>query len=200
MKIRNCIKKANICVALLALSAGGVLSSCDDDKSYADMLREEEIAVNWYLAQNKVEVGIPQDSNFQVGPEAPFYKMDGDGNVYMRVVNKGNMQNRPKTGEVVYFRFMRQNIKYLKNYGDGAGSDGNADNMDSSLNGMCFIFGNTTLQSTLQYGSGIQVPLKYLGYDCEVDLIVKSVDGFSGDISQCNPYIYKGLKYFKAEY
>lgn len=38
----------------MALAAGILLmplAGCNDDKSYSDMLREEEIAVNWYLAK-----------------------------------------------------------------------------------------------------------------------------------------------------
>lgn len=185
---------------LLLLPVLAALQSCDDSKSYADMLREEEIAVNWYLAQNRVEINIPEDSVFIVGKEAPFYRMDGDGNVYMRVVNQGDMKDRPKRGDMVYFRFMRANIKYLYDDKTTSVNEGNADNMASNLGGLSLIFGNNTLTSTTQFGDGIQVPLKYLGYNCEVDLIVKSVEGFSGDVSSCNPYIYKGLKFYKAEY
>lgn len=177
------------------------LSSCNDGKSYSDLLREEEVAVNWYLAQNKVVPSVPVDSNFIVGKDAPFYRMDGDGNVYMRVVNRGDMQRRPKKGDTVYFRFMRTNIKYLYEYGElVAGSEGNSDDMSSPIGSMSLIYGNDVLQSTTEHGTGVQIPLNYLGYDCEVDLVVKSVAGRSGDISQCVPYVYKSLKYFKAEY
>lgn len=184
--------------------AGAVLmmmpmASCNDGKSYSDLLSDEEKAVNWYLAKNRVVPFVPEDSVFEVGPEAPFYRMDGDGNVYMRVVNTGDMDNRPKIGDRVYFRFMRTNIKYLYEDLETSG-EGNADDMGSSLNGISLIYGNKVLSTTTQYGTGIQVPLKYLGYGCEVDLIVKSVEGMSGDISQCVPYIYEGLKFFKAEY
>lgn len=173
--------------------------SCNDSKSYAELLREEDVSVNWYLAQNRVETQIPEDSVFEVGKDAPFYRMNSDGTVYMRVLNPGNSQ-KPETGDKVYFRFMRQNIKYLHSGLNTSSGEGNSEDMASGLGGMNFIFGNQTLSSTLQYGEGIQVPLKYLGYNCEVDLIVKSTMGFSADITECNPYIYNGIKYFKAEY
>ena len=175
------------------------VASCDDNKSYSDMLREEEIAVNWYLAQNKVEVTLPEDSVLLEGPDAPFYKMNGDGTVYMRVINKGDMDRRPEEGDRVYFRFMCLNIK---NYYDGGSADaweGNAWDMGTSLNGTSLIYGNTTLESTTQYGTGIQVPLEWLGYGCEVDIVIKSIEGFSGNISQCIPYVYN-IRYYNAEY
>ncbi len=63
------------------------------------------------------------------------------------------------------------------------------------------LYGNNVLTSTTQYGEGLQVPLEYLGYNCEVNLIVKSPEGFTSDgtQSQCLPYVYN-IRYFKAEY
>ena len=183
---------------ILVVAALGLMMSCNEGKSYSDLLRDEEVAVNWYLAQNRVEPRVPEDSVFVTGPEAPFYRMDRDGHVYMRVVNPGDMDNRPKKGETVYFRFMRQNVKYLK---EGLTSGvGNSEDMGSSVGSMSLVYGNTTLPSTTQYGEGLQVPLRYLGYNCEVDLMEKSNAGMSADMADCIPYVYKGLKFFKAEY
>lgn len=173
-------------------------TSCKDTKSYSDLLEEEEHAVNWYLAQQRVVPFVPEDSVFEIGPEAPFYRMDTDGSVYMRVINAGDMNNRPQKGQTVYFRFTRTDLKLLQ---DGAliGSGGNLeDNM--TFPSWSLVYGNTSLPSTTAHGTGLQVPLGYLGYNCEVDLIVKSISGRSGDISNCIPYLYTNLKYFKAEY
>lgn len=190
-----------ICLAfrITLLFAGALaISSCEDSKSYADMLRDEAAAVNWYLAQNRVEPRVPEDSVFQTGEDAPFYRMNGEGTVYMRVISTGDMDNRPKKGETVYLRFMRYNISMMYE-GKSVSGSGNAENM-GSVNGNSFVYGNTVLSSTTQLGTGLQVPLHYLGYDCEVDLIVKSIDGTSDNISLCIPYLYRNLKYFKAEY
>lgn len=192
----------NIISKILGLSFAAILlvgmSACEEGKSYSELLDEENKAVNWYLAQNRVENQIPADSVFETGPEAPFYRMNSDGSVYMRVINPGNMENRPVKGQTVYFRFMRVNIKLL--YEGTTAEEGNNDDMSSGLGGLSIIYGNQILPSTTEWGEGIQVPLDYLGYDCEVDLIVKSTEGRSGDISQCIPYLYKNLKFFKAEY
>lgn len=187
-------------LTVIFVTAGlfSLFTSCKEGKSYSDLLEEEEKAVNWYLAQNRVVAEVPSDSVFEVGPDAPFYRMNSDGTVYMRVINTGDMNNRPQKGETVYFRFMRINLKSLS---EGTVSEeGNSENMDSNLGGTSLIYGNTVLPSTIEWGKGIQVPLNYLGYGCEVDLIVKSIEGRSGDISNCLPYLYKGLKFFKAEY
>lgn len=174
------------------------MSSCKDTKSYSDLLKEEEQAVNWYLAQQRVVPYVPEDSVFEVGPDAPFYRMDADGSVYMRVINAGDPDNRPQKGETVYFRFTRTDVKQLSN-GAVLGSGGSLED-DMSFSSWSLVYGNTTLPSTTAHGTGLQVPLGYLGYNCEVDLIVKSVSGRSGDISNCIPYLYSNLKYFKAEY
>ena len=60
-----------------------------------------------------------------------------------------------------------------------------------------FRFGNYTLTSSSQWGSAIQLPLNFLGYDCEVNLVVKSQLGLSSEISQVIPYLYN-LRYFEA--
>lgn len=194
MKIRYILNRA-VSAFLIVLF---VCSACNDTKSYSEMLRDEEHAVNWYLASQRVVPYVPEDSVFEVGSEAPFYKMDSDGNVYMRVVNPGDKNNRPKKGDTVYFRFTRTNIIDLSNGGLLGGGGSLEDDMQ--FPSWSLVYGNTSLTSTTEKGTGLQVPLKYLGYNCQVDLIVKSVEGAAGDISNCVPYLYTGLKYFKAEY
>lgn len=187
--------KIKLFSAFLGMAA--LLGSCEDSKSYSELLTDEEHAVNWYLAQNTVALDIPADGKFITGKDAPFYKMDEDGYVYMRVIEKGSDTDKPVIGDRVYFRFMRMDLKTYQASGVESW-DGNAIDFDQS-NSTSLIYGNTVLTSTTQYGEGIQVPLKYLGYNSEVCLIVKSPQGFTTDASQCIPYIYK-MRYFKAEY
>lgn len=183
----------------MAMIAALSLTSCEDGKSYADLLDDEEKAVNWYLAQYKVETIVPEDSNFEVGENAPFYRLKNDGSVYMRVIRKGDMENRPQEGDRVFMRFTRYDIQ---NIYKGYDTSGVGNDTDLSLNpdGMSLVYGNNVLPSTVQYGEGLQLPLDYLGYNCEVDLIVKSTQGMTAEMSNCVPYVYKSLKYFKAEY
>lgn len=219
--------KSLIYISALVFSATGLVS-CEDTKSYSDLLNEEEHAVNWYLAQHIVALDMPvkdvtfgtgdNAKTYQVfdgicsedidpatgkayGDNAPYYKMDKDGYVYMQVVNKGLdasvESNRPQKGDLVYFRFMRFNIKYYQSSGVEMW-EGNAEDFENYTSSS-IIYGNNVLTSTTQYGEGIQVPLAYLGYNCEVNLVVKSPEGVTSDQSQCIPYLYN-MKYFKAEY
>ncbi len=181
---------------LLTLGAFLPFSSCDKSTSYSDLLRDEEHAVNWFLANHKVEVNLPEDNNFLTGEDAPFYKLDEEGNVYMQIINLGTSGTGWKEGDKVYFRFMRRNIESMY-AGTDAVPEGNADDLSSSPT--YFLYGNTVLQSTSQFGEGIQLPIKYLGYDSEVNLVLKSYQGFTSDQDNCIPYIYN-IRYFQAIY
>ena len=170
--------------------------SCDKTKSYSELLNEEEHAVNWFLAEREIVPYVPEDSVFITGENAPFYKMDEDGNVYMQVVNRGDMSDRPEKGQTVIFRYMARNIKDLYN-GLSAPWIGNAN--DLSYVSDSFIYGNTAIPSTTVWGEGLQLPLGYIGYNSEVNLVIKSPMGMPEEMSLCLPYFYK-IKYFKAEY
>lgn len=186
---------AQFSIALIFVTMLAATVSCSKSESYSEMLRDEEKAVNWWLANHRVEASVPADSVFEIGEDAPFYKMDEDGYVYMQVINPGT-DVRPVKNDRVYFRYMRANIRAM--YEGGTVSwTGNSDNMDMSPTSL--IFGNYDLTSTSQWGEGIQVPLQYLGYDCEVNLVLKSYNGFTSDQSQCIPYVVN-VRYFKAIY
>lgn len=180
--------------AVLLLTASG----CEKTKSYAEMLHDEERACNWYLAQHRVEVKVPEDSIFETGPDAPFYKMDREGNLYMRVITDGDREKIPETGDRVYFSFMRQDIQALMTGQiDENFWVGNAEDMANGSTS--FLLGETVLTSSTQFGTGIQTPVTYLGYYSEVELVVKSLEGFTTDQTNCIPYVYK-VRYFPALY
>lgn len=197
------IKKGIIRILFLALATAGVsaLPSCNDTESYSKLLDKETKAVNDYLATQRVELSVPEDSiSFETGENAPFYKLDEDGNVFMQVISKGESEKVEK-GDVVYFRFTRTNLKTLYFSGE-LNMDGNSDNLltgSSNYGSTKFIFGNTYLNSTTQWGDGVQMPLKFFGYNCEVNLVVKSYLGFATDMSNCVPYLMN-VRYFRGEY
>ncbi len=174
------------------------LSSCSKGKSYSELLREEEKACNWFLSNQRVETEIPADSILEVGPDAPYYKLDDDGYIYMQVIEPGDTTDMAKRGDIVYFRFTRWNIKWLYNGNEVAGS-GNAEDLNSSLGPTSFVYDNYLVSSSSAYGSGIQQPLKFVGNASEVNLVLRSYYGFSTDQSECLPYLIN-IKYFKAEY
>lgn len=207
MKIKNITGKF-MSAAVALLMAGGVMS-CSESQSYSELLTEEEHAVNWYLSQQKVETEVPADStSFIIGEDAPFYKLDEDGYVYMQVISKGDMNDRVDAGDLVYFRYNRLNLKYLY-LGEDVAWQGNSTDVVSgihsddsgytSYNYSRFIFQNQYLQTTTKWGEGIQMPLKFFGYNCEVNLVLRSYYGFTDDQTTCLPYLIN-LRYFKPEY
>lgn len=193
------MKKEKIILKLISLSfivAIGFLASCSKTESYSELLREEEKAVNWFLAGQRVETEIPADSiSFITGPDAPFYRLDEDGYVYMQVINPGNDEKVEK-GDMVYFRYMRTNLKYLY---EGLDSEpiGNSDYL--GYGPASFIYENTYLTSSTQWGTGIQMPLRFLGYNSEVNLVLRSYYGFTEEQAYCLPFLIN-LRYFKPEY
>ena len=189
MKILN--KLSALSIAAIALIA--ILSSCSDTKSYAERLVDENKAVNLFLSNYRVENSLPEDNNFEVGPEAPYYRLDNEGNIYMQVLRAGDRENNMATDDqLIYFRWTRYNLLYAYNYGEEY-SEGNSDNM--SMNPTYFRFNNTTNSSSTQWGTGIQMPLNYLGIDCEVNIVIKSQYGVSSEIANVTPYMYN-VRYF----
>jgi hypothetical protein len=194
MKLTNSIKCA---VMLLLTVAAAGLSSCSKTESYSNLLREEEKAVNLFLSGQRVENEIPADSiSFLTGKDAPFYKLDEDGYVYMQVISKGDPNDRVEKDDKVYFRFTRENLKsvYL---GYESETEGNSNNLAGG--NASFVYGNLYLPSSTQYGQGIQWPLKFFGYNCEVNLVLRSYYGFTSDQTYCMPYLIN-VRYFKPEY
>ncbi len=198
MKIKNIanplVKTCSSVVMTIAVIAG--LSSCSKSESYSDMLRNEEKAVNWYLSNHRVCNDIPANNDFEVGPQAPYYRMDDEGYVYMQVISKGIEGDKVKEGEKVYFLYSRKNIKTLWELG-AADSDSNEQN--GTLSDYYFLYGNTSNTTGALFGKGIQLPLEYLNYHSEVNLVLKSYMGFSVDQSECLPYALN-VKYLKPEY
>ena len=177
-------------------------SSCSKTESYSDLLKKEQKASNWFLAQQTVCNDIPADSVFLVGSDAPYYRMDDDGYIYMQVLKADDVADRefPTTGEQVYFTFTRWNVEtmYSSNTTDISSEDGNQDNMWTSVP-TYFIYNNSSSNMSSTYGSGIQVPLSYLGFNSEVNILLKSYYGFAQDNTTCVPYKVN-VRYFKSEY
>ncbi len=178
------------------LAALALLSACNDDQSYADRLNEERNAVNAYLAEHRVVMSIPEDSVFEVGPDAPFYRVDADGNVYMQVLNAGDRINdRAKTSETIYFRYSRYNLSTWYATGNWSITSGNENTMDAVS--CSFNYADYSLPSSSQWGYGLQYPLLFLGVECEVNLIIKSQYGFTNEISYVTPFFYH-VRYYHS--
>lgn len=188
---------STVYMLMCVLCAITLFTACNNDQSYADRLNDERNAVNAYLANHRVEMSIPEDSVFEVGENAPFYRVDVDGNVYMQVLNAGNrVSDRAKKGEPIYFRYSRYNLATW--YADGimAITSGNENTMDAAS--CSFNFSDYTLPSSSQWGYGIQYPLLFLGVECEVNLVIKSQYGFTSEISYVTPFLFH-VRYYHSQ-
>ena len=182
---------------LLGLFALTLLSSCNNDQSYADRLNEERNAVNAYLVNHRVVMSVPEDSVFEVGADAPFYRLDPDGNIYMQVLNAGDRVNdKAKTGEPINFRYSRYSLSVW--YADGTWKEysGNENAMNAAP--CSFNYSDYTLPSSSQWGYGLQYPLIFLGVECEVNLVIKSQFGFTSEISYVMPFFYH-VRYYHSQ-
>lgn len=179
---------------MMAVGAIFLVASCSDNKSYADLLNEESKYVNAFLADQRVEGSIPADTVFETGPDAPYYQLDEEGNIFMQVIDPGFGEKAEK-GERVYFRFTRY---LLSTYVSGKEMAGDGNESDMSQMDTYFDYQTTDLPSAMQYGSGLQMPLEYLPLNCEVKLVIKSQYGFSSDVSLVKPYLYH-VRYYKSQ-
>ncbi|MDY3857893.1 MAG: DUF4827 family protein [Muribaculaceae bacterium] len=181
----------------LALGTAAVvaLGSCSDKRSYADLLSTENQSVNAFLVNQNVYLDIPADTVFQVGKDAPYYRLDEEGNLYMQVINAGTPRNRVESDQLIYFRFTRWNLNKYASTGELGDGEGNSSNVN--LGSASFRYGNYTLTSSSQWGAGLQTPLQYLPIDCEVNIIIKSQYGVSTEIANVVPYLYN-VRYFPA--
>ena len=179
-----------------SLVAALFMSSCSDNESYADLLNKERHAANAYLANCRVINEIPKDTVFEEGKDAPYYRLDPEGNVYMQVIKASDRKtDKAKDSERIYFRYMRYDLYYWYTYHEMIG-DGNENEMN--LSPTYFLYGNYSLTTSSQWGYGIQMPLSYLGVDSEVNLIIKSQYGWASEISNVTPFLYH-VRYFRNQ-
>lgn len=189
------MKIYHIISAAFAVMAALCLSSCNDGKTYAELLESEDHYVNNFLADNIVINSIPDDTVFICGKDAPYYRLDEEGDLYMQVIDPGTPGNRAKSDELIYFRYTRYNLAY---YSDGELQYGGGNEDDMSLSNTSFRYNNYSLQSSSQWGSGIQRPLALLPVDCQVNIVVKSQYGFTSEMAEVIPYLFQ-IRYYRPQ-
>ena len=166
--------------------------SCDEQKSYAELLDEENKAVDKFLKTQTVINTIPADSIFEVGANAPYYRLDEDGYVYMQVLLNG-AEGMARYNEVIFYRYSRINLLTWAEGGEQLPS-GNDNDLSNPYS---FNFENDATTTSSQYGSGIQLPLNYLQMPCKVNVIIKSKFGSLNDLTSVPPYLYT-VRYYRS--
>ena len=188
--------KTNNVLYFIILSVAVLATSCDDTKSYSELLDEETKHVNAYLANQVLINEIPADSIFEAGVDAPYYRIDNEGNVYMQVVKYGT-QGDVKDDQQVYFRYTRYDLSQYDSLKDEL-PEGIGNSEDLEYEPTWFRFKNYTLTTSSQYGSGIQMPLYFLPLGSEANVIIKSQYGFTSEISYVTPFLYN-IRYYKGK-
>lgn len=157
-----------------------------------DLRNRENRAINKYISQFRVIDAVPDIKDIQTGSDAPYYKLDVDGKVYMQVLQKGN-GSVPEYGDKIYFRFDRYNLIYFLENGYLGDPFGNISDISSSATS--FILND----EDSQWGSAIQMPLLLgLPLGSEVNLVVASDLGFTNEIANITPFLYK-VMYLRNE-
>ena len=99
-----------ISYAILLCVSASLATSCEETKSYAQLRDEEDAAVKRYLEGQTVINKIPEDTIFEMGEDAPYYKLDEDGYVYMQVLSVSEDGEMAKYNETIFFRYSRINL------------------------------------------------------------------------------------------
>lgn len=187
--MKTYIEKINTLAAMALLALMTVaFPACSDTKSYAELLTEENHYVNNFLADHKVILDIPADTVFITGPDAPYYRLDEDANLYMQVLDPGTKGNMVEDNEQIYFRYTMWSLAEYNHTEEslGAGTGNN-----TALGACWFRFNNYSMEGSYQWGAGIQQPLVYLPIDCKVKLIVKAQMGFVDLMNYVQPYLFE---------
>lgn len=188
------MKFKSLAITAAAIAVLSPMSACNDHKSYAEMLEEENKSVNSFLADQIVEEELPADNKFVTGNDAPYYPLDNEGNLYMKVVSIGDGE-MVEDNQLVYFRFSRFNLSGYTSM-EELKEEGNSNNVEAG--NMSFRYRNYTLESSSQWGSGIQKPLEYLPLGSEIWLVVKSQYGWLAEESSVIPFLYH-LRYYPSQ-
>ena len=132
----------------------GSISITQKGLTYEDMLKHENKAIKKFLENVTVINEVPAENAFEVGSDAPFYKLAETG-VYMQVISKGT--EFFNVSERVYFRFERWNLLTYLNTGKLGNSEGNMNDMSFGIT--YFTFGGNDV-TTKQWGDGIQLAIR----------------------------------------
>ena len=196
--------KKLILFLFISLSACLAFQACDDTKTYAEMLEEEDNAIADFIHKEGIKVisqteFFDNDSTTNV-EENEFVQLSSG--VYMQIVDKGsdNPADTVKNNDLILVRFMEYslidqdttlsnlNIPYLVDEFKYTVSS-------SSIAG---IFTQGLMYSGYGYTAvpaGWLVPLPYVRDRAHVRLIVPSKMGHEGAMQYVYPYYYDITKY-----
>lgn len=189
-------------LSLLAFSFA--FQACDDSKTYAEMLEEEDDAIAAFIRDNDIQV-ISQTEFFNNDSTTDVSKNEYvqlSSGVYMQIVDKGsdNLADTVKNNDLILVRFMEYSIldkdTSLSNLNAVETVDEFKYTVTSSSIAGIFMKGGFMYS---YYGSSVPagwlVPLPYVRNMAHVKLIVPSKMGHSTAMQYVYPYFYDIKKY-----
>ena len=187
--------------AIFALSLG--FQACDDTKTYADMLEDEDVAIKKYIRENNIKV-ISQstfhanDSMTNVAENEYVHLSNG---VYMQIVDKGssNPADTVKHNDLVLVRFLEYDLleedsTYTNFYEPAALDEFKYVESSASVSGV-FLAGVMLEVYGSDVPAGWLAPLTYIRNNAHVKLIVPSKMGHSTAMTYVTPFFYDIKKY-----
>lgn len=188
---------------MLSIVCGSVFVACSDSKTYAEMLEDEQNAINQFIKDNKIQVITA--SQF----EASGNVTDLDKNeyvqlsngVYMQIVDKGKAEaDSIKDRAVVTVRFMEYDIMEKDTTNGNFNAPLMLDVFDYSITGtyasgqfrqgmmaeFIYKYGN----GSKQVPEGWVTPMRFIRDKARVKLIVPSKVGHSPAMQYVTPYYY----------
>lgn len=172
--------------------------SCSDTKSYGEMLKDEKNAIKQMIQDSAFVIldDFPADSVFK-----PNEFVQLDGGIYMNVIEWGNEKRAVENKTVTYVRFKVRGLLGTDTaYVDITGNGAYPTSFTYPLNAdYGYPFSES---SSLQYAflsEGTSLPLKYVGENGIVKLIVPFKRGSEYDQTNGQPRYYAWLKYTKFD-
>src|SRR5690554_497058 len=165
-------------------------ASCQDQKTYADRLKDEARAIDRFILQENIDVleKFPADSIFR---DNQYYR-DAATGVYYHIVDYGDTDLKMTLGEEVYIRFEGLSYFMTADTITFSNTDPNGSPHPQTL-----IYRGPVNPSTSSYYEtpGWIVPVPLIGHKAVVKMIVPLYMGSSYDRSQYQPTYYDRVEY-----
>lgn len=180
MKLLNVIFLATVSLLILT-------TSCDNKKTYAEYLKDEQKSINLFIQQNNIKIleSFPKNYTFA---ENEFYKDPFTG-VYFNIIQLGDTTYRPQWREKVHIRF--KGLSYFASKDTTLYSN----SFSTFPEELEFIGPVNSTTSASYSNAGWAVPLSYIGHKGKAKLIIPFKYGSSYDQSNYQPSYYNQVEY-----
>lgn len=188
-------------VFFMLLAAGWAFQACDDTKTYAEMLEEEDDAIERFIRNNDIKV-ISQSEFYakdSMTDENEYVQLASG--VYMNIVSKGveDKTDTVKNNDEILVRFLEYNVlnedTTLSNITEPRIVDSFRYTVTSTSIAGTFLEGYMLTYYGTAVPAGWLVPLAYVRNKAHVRLIVPSKMGHNTAMQSVIPYYYDIQKY-----